>query len=133
MKFDLYLLLLICLELFEVFWQRGDTFREYVKNLYSYYERGVLLFILLHPSFFFMLFICIKYENYSFLATVMIVLKALDISVKISLLDKLYNKKDLGIFEVMIKENYPLPFSYKLIGVFLYPVLFYFSFYQYAY
>ena len=127
-KVELFLVILVSLELFELFWQKGNDFRDYVKNLFSIYNKGVIFFILLHPSLYFVMFVQMYFSNYSFLATFIVVMKTLDIATKLSLMDKLYNQKELGNFEVMLKENYSIPLPFKMIGLVLYPTLFFFAF-----
>ena len=124
----LFLLILIFLELFEFSWQRGTNFQEYVKNLFSFYNRGVILFILLHPTLYFVIFVQMYFDNFSLLATSITLIKVLDIGTKISFMDKLYNKKKLGDFEVLLKENYAIPLPFKMLGLILYPTLFFFAF-----
>ena len=124
----LSLLILIFLELFEFSWQKGTNFQEYVKNLFSFYNRGVILFILLHPTLYFVIFVQMYFDNFSLLATSITLIKVLDIGTKISFMDKLYNKKKLGDFEVLLKENYAIPLPFKMLGLILYPTLFFFAF-----
>lgn len=124
----LFLLILIFLELFEFSWQKGTNFQEYVKNLFSFYNRGVILFILLHPTLYFVIFVQMYFDNFSLLATSITLIKVLDIGTKISFMDKLYNKKKLGDFEVLLKENYAIPLPFKMLGLILYPTLFFFAF-----
>lgn len=48
----LYLVMLIFLEFFEILWQKGNTFKEYLANLFYFYRKNMLFFLLLHPSLF---------------------------------------------------------------------------------
>ncbi|WP_458699957.1 hypothetical protein ACKGJI_09015 [Sulfurospirillum sp. 1307] len=125
---ELFLSILIFLEFFEFYWQKGNDFRDYVKNLFFFYNKGVIFFILLHPSLYFVIFAQLYFNQYSLLASSIIVIKVLDITTKISLMDKLYKNRDLGNFKEMFKVNYAIPLPFKLIGVVLYPTLFFFAF-----
>jgi hypothetical protein len=127
---SLFLIMLIFLELFELSWQKGTTLQEYLKNLFHFYKRGVLFFLILHPTFYFALFSQIFFDNYTFFASLLSVIKFFDIIFKLSIMDKLYNGKDLGVLKEAIKENAPLPKILKFSGVFLYPILFFFAYTQ---
>jgi len=123
-----FLVILIFLELFEVSWQKGQNFRDYISNLFGYYKKSVILFILLHPTLYFILFAQMSLQNDSALASILVMIKVIDIGFKISLMDKIYKHKPLGNFEILLKENYNIPSGMKFIGTLLYPTLFFFAF-----
>lgn len=120
--------ILILLELFELFWQKGSTFRKYLVSLFYFYQKSVLLFICMHPSFYFMLFCIILFQSTSPLALFIVGVKMIDIAFKLTLLDRLINHKPLGFFAPLASEDYPLPFGLKLFPVVLYPALFFYAF-----
>ncbi len=123
-----FLLIFILLEFFEIYWQRGNNFREYIKNLFNYYQKGVILFISLHPTLYFILFAQISLQNYNLLTSFLIFVKILDIGFKISLMDKIQNSRDLGTFKVLIETNQPLSIGLKFVGLIFYSTLFFFAF-----
>jgi len=123
-----FLIILIFLELFEIYWQKGKNFRDYISNLFSFYRRGIIFFILLHPTLYFIFFAQISLNNYSTTSLILIMIKTIDVGYKISLMDKIYNNKDLGSFEILLKENYNIPTGIKFLGIILYPILFFLSF-----
>lgn len=123
-----FLIVLVILEIFEISWQRGKNFRDYVSSLFAFYKKGVIFFILLHPTLYFVIFAQIALQNYSLLASSLVIIKFLDLSFKISLMDKIYNNKDLGNFEPLLKGNYNIPTGFKFIGIIIYPTLFLFAF-----
>jgi len=125
---QLFFLMLIFLEIFELFWQRGKSFREYIDNLFYFYKKGVIVFVLLHPTLYFVIFSQIALQNYSFLSSLLIFIKIFDIGFKISLMDKIYNDRDLGGFKPLLKGNYPLSVGIKSVGLIIYPTLFFFAF-----
>ncbi len=84
--------------------------------------------MLLHPTLYFILFAQMSLQNYSVLASILVMIKVVDVGFKISLMDKIYNKKDLGSFEPLLKENYDIPSGMKLLGIVIYPTLFFFAF-----
>jgi len=123
-----FLLVLIFLEIFEISWQKGTNFRDYISNLFGFYKKGIIFFILLHPTLYFVLFAQISLNNYSVLASILVAIKIIDVGFKISLMDKIYNNKDLGSFEPLLKQNYNIPVGMKFLGILLYPTLFFFAF-----
>lgn len=123
-----FLIILICLEIFEISWQKGTNFRDYISNLFGYYKKGVVFFILLHPTLYFILFAQMALQNYATLTSILVIIKVIDVGFKISLMDKIYNNKDLGNFEPLLKENYNIPVGMKFLGILLYPTLFFFAF-----
>lgn len=125
---QLFLVMLIFLEIFELFWQRGGSIQEYLKNLFYFYKKGVLVFIILHPTFYFSIFAQLALQNFSMIATTITFIKFFDLSFKISLMDKLYKHKDLGVFSEIIKENMQISQAVKLSAPILYSSLFYFGY-----
>ncbi len=119
--------LLICLilcELFEFFWQKGDTFRAYIQNLLDVYNKGLIYFICLHLSFFFMLFCIFGLHLSQGALLVMVSFKFVDIGFKISLLNKLQNRLDLGNFTPLFEQDFPLSNFVKLTPLVIYVALF---------
>lgn len=125
---QLSLIILILLEIFELYWQKGSNFREYLGNLYSVFSKGVILFILLHPALYFVIFSQISMQNYSVLASSIIFLKVLDIGFKLKLMDKIHKGKDLGSYKELIDNDYPLSIWIKSVGIIIYPTMFFFAF-----
>jgi len=123
-----FLIILICLEIFEISWQKGENFRDYISNLFGFYKKGIIFFLLLHPTLYFILFAQISLQNYSIIASILVMIKVIDVGFKISLMDKIYNNRDLGSFELLLKENYNIPVGMKFLGILLYPILFFFAF-----
>ncbi len=122
--FDLTLTL-VAFELFEYFWQKGDSFRAYIGNLLSVYDKSLLLFISLHPSFYFMLYCIFVLKINSFLVFGIAVVKFFDIYTKIAFVKKLSNGEDLGEFEFMVREDVKLSKAIKLLPCLLYSLSFY--------
>jgi len=115
------------LEFFEASWQRGDTFNKYLKNLSIIYKKNIILFFSLHPTLYYVIFIKIFLNKSGFLINFIIFLKLTDLVFKIKLLDKMKKNEDLGIFSVLLKEDFDIPIYMKYFGVLLYPTLLYFA------
>lgn len=120
MDLEFLIIALIVCELFEFFWQKGDTLKEFMQILLEKYNRGVIFFISLHPTLFFILY-CIFTLNISnpIIYTIAF-LKFADIGFKILLLDKLQNNKPLGSHSILFKEDYNLSFKIKIAPLIMY-------------
>lgn len=122
------LIILIFLEAFEIYWQKGRSTHQYIGSLLALYRRNIVLFIAYHPSFYFVLFCMMALENYSFGAFFLAGLKCLDVVFKLLLLDRLANEKHLGAYAPLVQTNQPFPWAMKLTPLVLYPTLFYLVF-----
>jgi hypothetical protein len=122
----LYLVMLIFLEFFEILWQKGNTFKEYLANLFYFYRKNMLFFLLLHPTLFFSFFAQISLNNYGFLASLLSLIKIIDLCTKIYIMDKLYKKQNLVfISETLDTQISPL---LKSAGLIIYVTLFFFAY-----
>lgn len=122
----LYLVMLIFLEFFEILWQKGNTFKEYLANLFYFYRKNMLFFLLLHPTLFFSFFAQISLNNYGFLASSLSLIKIIDLCTKIYIMDKLYKKQNLVfISETLDTQISPL---LKSVGLIIYVTLFFFAY-----
>ncbi|MDR1614611.1 MAG: hypothetical protein LBS26_03475 [Campylobacteraceae bacterium] len=129
MEFQLIFIFYIACELFELFYvQKGSTLNAYIINLLELYEKGTVRFLCMHPSFYIVIFAAIYFDKFSFAAAVLITLKALDIILKLILLDKITMVKPLGIFAEMVERDMPLGYFFKSAIVGFYIIVFYISF-----
>lgn len=125
---DLLLMILIGLEIFEILWQKGDSVRVYLENLMSFYQKGLILFLCAHPSFYFVLVVCVLSENFSVYMICLLGLKMLDLVIKINILDKAVKNHENNAYEVLYEANYPLPLYLKIIPIFISISFFYLAF-----
>lgn len=114
---------IILLELFEFFWQKGDTIKEYMQSLMNAFQRGTIFFISLHPSFFFVLFTIFTLNIKSPFLLAVGVLKFVDIGFKIYVLDRM--NKGIEVYQNIFKENIKLSTISKILSSVLYISLFY--------
>lgn len=119
---------IVFFEFFEFFWQGGDTLKQFIQNLLHVYQKGIVLFIFLHPSFFFVLFCVFALNLKSPILLVIAIFKFADICFKISLLNRLNNHLPLGNFEAIFENDYPLSTWVKLMPLIMYSTSFYLSF-----
>ncbi|MBN2964671.1 hypothetical protein JWV37_07755 [Sulfurospirillum sp. T05] len=127
-SFSALLLALVFFELFEVLWQQGRSTRQYLTTLLRVYQRHILLFIALHPSFYFVLLCMMLFNAYTFAAWLLLGIKGVDIVIKLLFLDRLSQHKDLGPYGVLVWTDQPFPLILKLVPLAIYVVLFYLAF-----
>ncbi len=125
MDFQYLLIGLILCEVFEFVWQKGDTFKSYIQNLFYMYKDGLLFFILLHPSFFFILYCIFGLGFESGILYLIAIFKFFDIGTKLSVLKKLDAKEDLGEFAVMFRNDFKMTNAIKLTPMLIYVGSFY--------
>jgi len=114
----------ISLELFESNWQKADTFYGVIKNNYKVYEKNIFLFFILNPTFFFSIYLAMKFNNYGFLMSSIIVLKFTDISFRLYLMKKIQDDEDITPL-VPMDINYS--FTLRYFNVIVYPIAFFLS------
>ncbi|MDR2790509.1 MAG: hypothetical protein LBB59_05995 [Campylobacteraceae bacterium] len=129
MDFQTIFIIYIICELFELFYvQKGETIDAYISNLLLLYERGIVLFLCMHPSLYAAIFAALYFNNFSLLITALIILKAFDIILKLMLLERIAKSKPLGIFAQMLGSDIPLNFPLKAALTLFYAVIFYINF-----
>jgi len=117
--------LFVCLELFESTWQKADTFYGVIKNNYNIYEKNIFIYFLFNPTFFFSLYLSMQFNNYGFLMSSIIVLKFLDISFRLLLMEKIQKNEDVS-YLIPIDIEYSMLLRY--FNVLLYPMTFILTF-----
>ncbi len=123
MDFLSLFLIFIALELFESNWQKSDTLHGVLYNNYSIYQKGIIYFFLLNPSFIYSIFLVIFLQNNGFLMLSIVGLKFLDIAFKLNILTKISQGIDLQEFMPNIQMN----FFYRYMNALIYPVTFLFA------
>ncbi len=83
-------IIMIFLEIFELYIQKADTLRDMIDNLYSYYNKSVFLFFLIHPTFYYVLGVTIYFDSFNFYSITILLLKVFDLFFKISLIKERY-------------------------------------------
>ena len=112
---------LISLEIFESTWQQSNSFYGVIKNNYKIYDKNIFLYFLFNPTFFFSIYLSMQFNNFGFLMSSIIVLKFLDISFRLFLMNKIQKDEDIT-YLVPIDIEYTLLLRY--FNVFLYPITF---------
>lgn len=119
----LYLSVLLVLEIVEASWQKGNTFREILKSLRKVYDTHIFLFFLLHPTFYFAIFVSLQENLFNWPMSTIVVLKFFDMAIKLSLIQK--EKEGTLPAELPIDE--PIHPLLKYIALLLYPLILYFA------
>jgi len=114
----------IFLEIFESTWQQSNSFYGVIKNNYKIYEKNIFLYFLFNPTFFFSVYISMKFNNFGFLMSSIIVLKFLDISFRLFLMNKIQKDEDIT-YLVPVDIAYTSLLRY--FNVLLYPMTFIFA------
>jgi hypothetical protein len=125
MDFLSLFLIFIALELFESNWQKSDTLHGVLYNNYSIYQKGIIYFFLLNPSFIYSIFLVIFLQNNGFLMLSIVGLKFLDIAFKLNLLTKMAQGVDLQ--EIM--PNIQMNLIFRYMNALIYPITFLFAVY----
>ena len=118
--------LLLFLELFEAFMQRSGTLYGVMKNLYSWYRKSIFLFFLMHPAFYFILFVVIATDTLNIYMIAILTLKIFDLFYKLELIKKIFIKQDVPQ-DLAAMLEWQIPSWFFLMGVLLYPPLLYYG------
>jgi len=118
------IIIMIILELIEANLQKAGTLGEMVDKLYSYYNKSVFLFFIIHPTFYFVLFISLYLDILDFYIVVILTIKTFDMFFKIELIRQCYFHKRM---DSELKGMLPMKLTpwMNVLGVFIYvPLLF---------
>lgn len=118
----LYLLIIfIAFELFEVNWQKSDSLYGLLDNNFLVFKKNVFLYFILHPSFFYTIFLSFYLNNFGFFMSSILILKFFDISIKLSLLKGLSKNKEM---EDIVPYNIKMFPIIRYFNVITYPLFF---------
>jgi len=119
-----FLIILTLFELIEANLQKSHTVGEMIDKLYIYYDKSIFLFFMIHPTFYFVLFVSLYLDIINFYIVTILLIKTLDMFFKIELIQQRYIKKEIepelkGILELKMTS------WMGILGVFTYvPMLF---------
>ncbi len=119
--------LFIALELFEANWQKSDSLYGVIHNNFLVYQKSLLTFFILNPTFFYVIFLEIYLNTNSLLMYVMIIIKFVDVSFKITMMKKLGEGQKM---EEVMPMNIKMGFLYRYMNVLIYPLTFLFAAYN---
>ena len=117
-------LIFIALEFFESTWQKSDTLYGLIYNNFSIFNKNIILYFLLHTTFFFTILVSFYLNNFNFWMSSILVIKFLDISFKLTLMQKLSSGKELN---EIIPMNINMNLVFRYMKVLIYPLTFLFA------
>ncbi len=101
----IYFIIFIIIEFIEASWQKESSLsRVLFKNYQFYKERGLFLFLIMNSSFFYTLFLAFKLNNFSFWLNSIIVMKFLDISLKLYLFQKIDREGREAFYNLFLED-----------------------------
>ena len=115
------LFIFVLLEIFESTWQKSNSFYGVIKNNYQIYNKNIFLYFLFNPTFFFSVYLSMHFNDFGFFMSSIIVLKFLDISFRLFLLNKIDKDEDISY---LVPMNIEYTFTLRYFNVALYPVTF---------
>jgi len=116
-----YILLFILFEVYEVLWQRAETILGMLARMHWYYSKSVFLFLIMHPTFYFSIGF-LMLSDYNTYAVVLLLIKTIDIVLKILLIEQVFVKKEISQeLTLMLLTKVNSLFLY--IGLLVYPPL----------
>ena len=89
------LIIMIILELMEASLQRAKTLGGMIEKLYVYYNKSIFLFFMIHPTFYFILFVSLYLNLVNFYIIAILLIKTFDIFFKIELIKQRFLQKDM--------------------------------------
>ncbi|MEN5387037.1 hypothetical protein [Aliarcobacter skirrowii] len=108
----------IAIELFETNWQKAPTLYGILENNFKVYQKNIFLYFILHPSFFYSIYLAVTLNNFGFWMSFIVILKFVDISFKLSIMKKLSKNYELSSI-IPFDANITMIFRY--LNLFIYP------------
>ena len=119
----LLFLIFVALEFFESTWQKSDTLYGLINNNFSIFNKNIILYFLLHTTFFYTIFLSFYLNNFTFWMSSILVIKFLDISFKLTLMQKLSSGKEIN---ELIPMNINMNLVFRYMNLVIYPLTFLF-------
>jgi len=94
-NFTQFIIIMILLELIEANLQKANTLGDMINKLHIYYRKSVFLFFMLHPTFYFVLFLTFYLDILNFYIVVILLIKTFDMFFKIELIRQRYHKQEM--------------------------------------
>ena len=120
----LLFLIFVALDFFESTWQKSDTLYGLINNNFSIFNKNIILYFLLHTTFFYTIFLSFYLNNFTFWMSSILVIKFLDISFKLTLMQKLSSGKEIN---ELIPMNINMNLVFRYMNLVIYPLTFLFA------
>jgi len=118
--------ILIVLELFEAYMQRATTLYGVIEKLYRWYSKSIFFFFLMHPAFYFTLFVVIVTDILNIYMIFLLTFKIFDLFYKLELIKKIFIQQKVPQDLAQMLE-WKIPSWFFLMGVLLYPPLLFYA------
>ncbi len=119
-------LILVMLEIFEALMQRAETLYGVIERLYNWYRKSIFLFFLMHPGFYFVLFVVVATGVFNVYMVIILVMKIFDLFYKIELIKTIFLKQHIPS-DLAAMLEWKIPGWFFLTGAALYPPLLYYA------
>jgi len=121
-----YVSILIVLELFEAYMQKADTLYGVMEKLNVWYQKSIFVFFLMHPAFYFVLFVVLVTDVFNIYMILILTFKIFDMFYKIELIKSIFIKQKVPA-DLSAMLEWPIPGWFFLFGVGLYPPLLFYA------
>ena len=118
--------ILVILELFEAYMQKADTLYGVMERLYVWYRKSIFAFFLMHPSFYFVLFVVVVTEVLNVYMLLILTFKIFDLFYKIELIKSIFIRQKVPA-DLAAMLEWKIPPWFFLMGVGLYPPLLFYA------
>jgi len=118
--------ILVMLELFEAYMQKADTLHGVMEKLHVWYSKSIFAFFLIHPAFYFMLFVVIVTDVLNVYMILILTFKVFDLFYKIELIKTIFIKQNIPA-DLSVMLDWKIPQWFFLMGVGLYPPLLFYA------
>jgi len=122
----LFVVILILLEIFELYIQKAETLLGVMQKLFFWYSKSIFAFFLVHPSFYFLFFVILYTDTLNIYMILMLVFKIFDLFYKIELIKSIFIKQRVSL-EIEAILNWQIPSWFFLLGLSLYPPLLFYA------
>jgi len=117
--------ILIFLELFESSWQKAPTLHGMMNNNYAIFQKNILSYFLLNPTFIYSIFLCFYLSSFNFWLSSIVVIKFVDIAFRLHIISKMNSGVDLN---ELLPMDIPMNNIFRYFNVLLYPLSLIFAF-----
>ena len=118
--------ILIMLELFEATMQRASTLYGVMEKLYGWYSQSIFFFFLMHPAFYFTLFVVVVTDRLNIYMILLLAFKVFDLFYKLELIKKIFIQQNVP-HDLAAMLEWKIPAWFFLMGVGLYPPLLFYA------
>jgi len=122
----MFVSILVVLELFEAYMQKADTLYEVMEKLYFWYKKSIFVFFLIHPSFYFVLFVVVVTDTLNIYMLLILTFKIFDMFYKIELIKSIFIRQKVPA-DLSAMLEWQIPGWFFLFGAGLYPPLLFYA------